>query len=376
MQIPFNKIYTTGSEIKNIAKAIQFGKLAGDGKFTQQVQKFFEERYGFERPLLTTSCTDALEMSAILSNIDSESEVIMPSYTFVSTANAFALRGAKIVFADSEQITPNIDSTKIEALITSKTKAIVVMHYGGVSCDMDPIMELAVKYNLIVIEDAAQAVDAFYKRRPLGSIGAFGTFSFHETKNIIAGEGGLLTINNPDYKQRAEIIREKGTNRSQFFRGEVDKYGWVDIGSSFLASDIIAAFLSAQLEEIDLIQEKRIKLWDRYNEKLQKLKAINPTILPYIHNYATNNAHMYYITCSNLGERTELTKFLSERGIKATFHYLSLHSSSFYAKKHDGRQLPESDKWTDCLLRLPMYADLHLSEVDYVCDNICSFYNV
>jgi dTDP-4-amino-4,6-dideoxygalactose transaminase len=376
MEIPFNKPYTTGFELPNIAEAIQSGKLAGDGKFTKKVHDFFEKRYGFQKSLLTTSCTDALEMSAILSDIDENSEVIVPSYTFVSTANAFALRGAKIVFADSESETPNIDATKIEALITPKTKAIVVMHYGGVSCDMDSIMELANTHNLIVIEDAAQAIDAYYKDKPLGSIGAFGTFSFHETKNIISGEGGLLTINDQKYQQRAVIIREKGTNRSQFFRGEIDKYGWVDIGSSFLASDIIAAFLSAQLDELNQIQEKRINNWNRYYKNLEVLKTIAPNILPFVHSYATNNAHMFYLTCADLDERTQLMKFLASKGIKTTFHYLSLHSSSYFASRHDGRELKCSDKWTDCIVRLPMFADLELAEVDFVCEQIRSFFNV
>ena len=376
MEIPFNKTYTTGFELPNIAEAILSGKLAGDGKFTMRVQDFFEKRYGFQKSLLTTSCTDALEMSAILANIDENSEVIIPSYTFVSTANAFALRGAKIVFADSEIETPNIDTNQIESLITTKTKAIVAVHYGGVACDMDAIMNIAKKNNLIVIEDAAQAIDAFYKDKSLGSIGDFGTFSFHETKNIISGEGGLLTINSLKNQKRAEIIREKGTNRSEFFRGEVDKYGWVDVGSSFLASDITAAFLYAQLQQIDQIQEKRVKLWQRYYKNLEELKIISSNILPFIHNYATNNAHMFYLTCRSLDERTSLIKFLASRGVKSTFHYLSLHSSAYFTNRHDGRKLEHSDKWSNCLVRLPMYTDLKTIEVDYVCDQIKIFFNV
>ena len=376
MEIPFNKPYTTGLELTNIAEAIRSGKLAGDGKFTNKVHDFFKSRYGFQKSLLTTSCTDALEMSAILSDIDENSEVIIPSYTFVSTANAFALRRAKIVFADSEYETPNIDAAKIEELITPKTKAIVVMHYGGVACDMDPIMQLAKKNNLIVIEDAAQAIDSYYHEKPLGAIGDFGTFSFHETKNIISGEGGLLTINDQKYEQRAEIIREKGTNRSQFFRGEVDKYGWVDVGSSFLASDIIAAFLSAQLQDLDAIQKKRIGTWERYCKNLEVLKSISPNILPRVHSYATNNAHMFYLTCDDLNERSRLIKFLAEKGIKSAFHYSSLHSSSYFECRHDGRELKNSDKWTDSLVRLPMYVELKPTEVDYICEQIISFFNV
>lgn len=373
--IPFNKPYTTGQEIINISKAIESGKLAGDGTFTFAVQRFMEERYGFNKTLLTTSCTDALEMSAILADTDCDSEVIMPSYTFVSTANAFALRGAKIVFADSGQLSPNMDANQLESLITPNTKAIVVMHYAGIACDMDPIMALAKKHNLIVIEDAAQAIDAFYKGKPLGGIGDLSTFSFHETKNIISGEGGLLCINNKRYKKRAEIIREKGTNRSQFFRGEIDKYGWVDIGSSFLASEIIAAFLMAQLDKIDEIQNKRKQLWERYNNNLKGLQTNGENRLPIIPEYATNNAHMYYLKCAHIDERTKLMEFLSGKNIKTTFHYLSLHKSSFFVPKHDGRELKESDVWADCLLRLPMYYDLTNENVDFICQNILSFYN-
>lgn len=373
--IPFNKPYTTGKEIVNISNAIESGKLAGDGAFTFAVQRFMEERYGFNKTLLTTSCTDALEMSAILADIDCDSEVIMPSYTFVSTANAFALRGANIVFADSEQSSPNLDITQLEPLITPKTKAIIVMHYAGIACDMDPVIELAKKHNLTVIEDAAQAIDSYYKGRPLGGIGDLSTFSFHETKNIISGEGGLLCINNERYKKRAEIIREKGTNRSQFFRGEIDKYGWVDIGSSFLASEIIAAFLMAQLDELDEIQKKRKQLWERYHNNLNGLLHIRENILPFIPEYATNNAHMYYLRCESLQERTKLMEFLSANNIKSTFHYLSLHKSPYFAQKHDGRELKKSDIWADCLVRLPMYFDLTNDNVDFICQNILSFYN-
>lgn len=374
--IPFNKPYTTGQEIVNIAKAIESGKLAGDGTFTFAVQHFMEKRYGFNKTLLTTSCTDALEMSAILADINFDSEVIMPSYTFVSTANAFALRGAKIIFADSGQSSPNLDVTQLESLITPKTKAIVVMHYAGIACDMDIVMALARKHKLTIIEDAAQAIDAFYKGKPLGGIGDMSTFSFHETKNIISGEGGLLCINNEKYKKRAEIIREKGTNRSQFFRGEIDKYGWVDIGSSFLASEIIAAFLMAQLNKIDDIQNKRKQIWNRYNNNLKGLLQVRENILPFIPEFASNNAHMYYLRCESLQERTKLMDFLSSKNVKSTFHYLSLHKSPYFALKHDGRELKESDAWADCLLRLPMYFDLTMQNVDFICQNILRFYNV
>jgi dTDP-4-amino-4,6-dideoxygalactose transaminase len=374
--IPFNKPFITGNEIKNISNAIELGKLAGDGEYTRLVQQFFKSEYGINKSLLTTSCTDALEMCAILSDIDNQCEVIIPSYTFVSTANAFALRGAKIVFADSESLTPNIDTDEIESLITSKTKVIVAMHYGGVACDMDSIVHLASKYNLTVIEDAAQAIDSYYKGKPLGSIGSLGSFSFHETKNIICGEGGLLTINDKNFVERAEIIREKGTNRSKFFRGEVDKYNWVDIGSSFLASDIVAAFLLAQLNQLSLIQQRRIKLWERYNENLEILNKISPDLLPHIHSYATNNAHMYYLTCSSLEERGRLIDFLLKERIVATFHYLPLHSSPFFKEKYNGRELKSAERWANCLVRLPLYADLEIAEVDYICEQIRSFFNV
>ncbi|WP_037360278.1 dTDP-4-amino-4,6-dideoxygalactose transaminase [Asinibacterium sp. OR53] len=375
MEIPFNKPYITGQEIENIARVIELKKLAGDGEYTASVQKYMEDKYGFKKTLLTTSCTDALEMCALLANIDSQSEIIMPSYTFVSTANAFALRGAKIVFADSERITPNIDVNKIEELITEKTRVIVAMHYAGASCDMDKINSLSEKYNLIVIEDAAQAIDSYYKNQPLGTIGALSTFSFHETKNLTSGEGGLLAINRPEYIMRAEIIREKGTNRSQFFRGEIDKYGWVDIGSSFLASELIAAFLMAQLNKKEDIQQKRRSLWNRYYNNLSNLGASNENLLPIIPEYATNNAHMFYLTCEDIEERTKLMKTLSSKGIKSTFHYLSLHKSNYYKDKHDGRELSQADKWADCLVRLPMFTDLTYDEVDYISENILNFYN-
>ncbi|MEY4937884.1 MAG: hypothetical protein RIS64_4243, partial [Bacteroidota bacterium] len=257
ISIPFNKPFLTGKEVHYIYQAVQSGKISGDGLFTKKCHDFFEKRYHFKKALLTTSCTDALEMAAILINIQPGDEVIMPSYTFVSTANAFVLRGAKIIFADSMRNHPNMDADSLESLITSRTKAIVPVHYAGVACDMDKIMALATKYNLYVIEDAAQAIDSFYKGKPLGSIGHLAAFSFHETKNIISGEGGMLAINDETFIERAEIIREKGTNRSKFFRGEIDKYGWVDIGSSYLPSDMIAAFLYAQLENLEVIQAKR-----------------------------------------------------------------------------------------------------------------------
>lgn len=367
MNIPFNKPYLTGREAHYMYQAVMKGKLSGNGEFTKRCQSFFEERYGFKKCLLTTSCTDALEMAAILCDIQPGDEVIVPSYTFVSSALAFVREGAKIVFADSMERNPNIDAEKIEALITPKTKVIVPVHYAGVACDMDKIMEIANKYNLIVVEDAAQAIDSNYKGRPLGSIGHLSAFSFHETKNIIAGEGGMLAINDERFIRRAEIIWEKGTNRAEFFRGEVNKYGWVDTGSSFLPSEVVAAFLWAQLEELDNIQNRRKLLWNKYYELLKPLAEKGIFILPDIPEYATNNAHMFYLVCNNLEERTALIKKLKENGVLAVFHYLSLHSSEFYKDKHDGRDLPNCDRYADCLVRLPFFYELEERDVEYIC---------
>jgi dTDP-4-amino-4,6-dideoxygalactose transaminase len=376
MRIPFNKPFLSGSELNNMKEAVLSGKISGDGIFTKKCHTFFEEKYGFKKVLLTTSCTDALEMAAILIDIKPGDEVIAPSYTFVSTVNAFVLRGATIVFCDSKANHPNIDEDKIEALITPKTKAIIPVHYAGSACDMDKIMTIANKHNLFVIEDAAQAIDSYYKGRPLGSIGHMSAFSFHETKNIIAGEGGMLVINDEKFAVRAEIIREKGTNRSQFFRGEIDKYGWVDIGSSFLPSDIIAAFLYAQLESLETIQNKRIFLWNKYNELLANLSQKGNIKLPEIPDYATNNAHMFYIICGSLSERSTLINYLKDNGVFAVFHYLSLHKSGFYESQYSGPpiNMPYSDMFTDRLLRLPMYYELNVSDVEYICEHIINFY--
>ena len=356
-----------------IQVAVAAFKISGDGEFTKKCHAFFESRYGFKKALLTTSCTDALEMAAILLDIKPGDEVIMPAYTFVSTANAFVLRGAKIVFADSYPGNPNMDPQQIEALITPNTKVIVPVHYAGVACDMDRITDIAAKYNLFVVEDAAQAIDSFYKGRPLGSIGDLAAFSFHETKNIISGEGGMLAINEGRFIERAEIIREKGTNRTKFYRGEIDKYGWVDIGSSFLPSDIIAAFLYAQLEHLDEIQRKRKKIWNNYYDGLKNL-AYKGIGLPVIPDYATNNAHLFYIVCQNLNERTRLINYLKEKSVNAVFHYLSLHKSPFYHAKHGLRELPNTDKFSDCLVRLPFYYNLTESDQALVIDAINSFF--
>jgi len=366
--IPFNKPYLTGKETHYIYDAVNTGKISGNGKYTKLCQSYFENNFGFKKCLLTTSCTDALEMAAILINIKPGDEVIMPSYTFVSTSNAFILRGAHIVFADSNASNPNIDAETIESLITSKTKAIVPVHYAGIACDMDKIMELAAKYNLFVVEDAAQAIDSYFiskdgTKKALGSIGHLAAFSFHETKNIISGEGGMLAINDMKFAERAEIIWEKGTNRSAFFRGEVDKYGWVDVGSSFLPSEIIAAFLWAQIENIEFIQSQRKKHWENYFNKLSDWTKENQIQLPIIPNFATNNAHMFYLVCKNLAQRAAIIQKLKDNNVMAVFHYLSLHDSPFYKDKHDGRVLKESDKYSDCLLRLPMYFDVDTDAV-------------
>ena len=362
-------------------EAVFAGKLSGNGKFTKRCQAWFEEHYGFRKTLLTTSGTDALEMCAMLCELKPGDEVIVPSYTFVSTALAFLREGAKVVFADSMQRNPNLDAETLEALITPRTKVIVPVHYAGVACDMDAIMAVAEKHNLLVVEDAAQAIDSYYTSNikhqtlPLGGIGHLAAFSFHETKNVTAGgEGGLLVVNDERFVRRAEIIWEKGTNRAEFFRGEVNKYGWVDMGSSFLPSEVNAAFLWAQLENIDDIQAKRKSLWNTYYERLAPLSAKGAFMLPDIPEYATNNAHMFYIVLPSLEARTALIKYLKESGVGAVFHYLSLHSSEYYKDKHDGRALPECDRYADCLVRLPLFYDLTIEEVNHICDLIDTYY--
>ena len=384
--IPFNKPYLTGKEAHYMYEAVFTGKLSGNGMFTQRCQAYFEKRYGFQKCLLTTSCTDALEMAAILCEIKPGDEVIIPSYTFVSTALAFVREGAKIVFADSRKEHPNIDADLIESLITPKTRVIVPVHYAGMACDMDRIMALADKYHLLVVEDAAQAIDSYYNplppkegtgkdSRPLGSIGHLAAFSFHETKNIISGEGGMLAINDERFIHRAEIIWEKGTNRAEFFRGEVNKYGWVDIGSSFLPSEIIAAFLWAQVENLDEIQHKRKQHWNHYYEGLKPLADKGFFSIPAIPEYATNNAHMFYLVCPSLDERTKLINALKQKDILAVFHYLSLHSSPYYHEKHDGRVLANCDHFADCLVRLPLFYELTDKNLELIIETIKAVYS-
>lgn len=425
LKIPFNKPFLSGLELKYIQKAVSLGKISGNGEFTHRCQEFFENRYGFQKCLLTTSATDALEMAALLLNIKPGDEIIMPSFTFVSTANAFILRGAKIVFVDSKADHPNLDESKIEELITPRTRAIVVVHYGGLACDMDLIMDIANSNNLFVVEDAAQAIDSFYKGKALGGIGHLGCFSFHETKNIQCGEGGMLVINDTNFVKRAEIIWEKGTNRAAFFRGEIDKYGWVDIGSSFLPSEVTAAFLWAQLENLDQIQSRRKAIWEDYigvfSDPFHPPKLLNPNYIKILKDAATNlhiepntqfslampklpiiqsacteqsrieasvikhrlsdfsqqssdigrpsshtpnlksNFHIFFLLFQNLDSRSHYANNLKERGIFAVFHYQSLHKSTF-AKTHFPQQseriLPNSDRYSDCLLRLPMFYEL------------------
>ena len=357
-------------------QAVYTGKLSGNGVFTKKCQQFFEERYGFLKAVMTTSGTDALEMAAILCDVKPGDEVIVPSYTFVSTALAFVRQGARIVFADSCPHNPNIDADKLEGLITEKTKVIVPMHYAGVACDMDRIMDIAHRHNVLVVEDAAQAIDSYYKGRPLGGIGHLGCFSFHETKNVTAGgEGGLLAVNDERFLRRAEIIWEKGTNRAEFFRGMVNKYGWVDTGSSFLPSEINSAFLYAQLESLAEIQARRKALWHQYDEGLRDLAAMGYFTQPNIPTYATNNAHMYYIVCRSLDERTRLIAYFKEKGIYAAFHYLSLHLSDYYRSvEKDIPTLPCCDSFADRLVRMPMFFELKDEEVQYIIQEIHSFF--
>lgn len=374
--IPFNKPCLTGKEAHYMYQAVYTGKLSGNGYFTKKCQQFFMKRYGFKKCLLTTSGTDALEMCAMLCDLKPGDEVIVPSYTFVSIALAFLREGAKVVFADSMDSNPNLDAEKLEALVTPRTRVIAPVHYAGVACDMGVIMAVAERHNLIVVEDAAQAIDSFYKGKALGGVGHLGAFSFHETKNITAGgEGGLLVINDERFIRRSEILWEKGTNRAEFFRGAVNKYGWVDMGSSFLPSEINAAFLYAQLENLDDIQSKRQKLWEQYFVGLQQLAGKGLIRLPQIPGYATNNAHMFYIVCRNLEERSGLIKFLKEHEILAPFHYLSLHKSDYYKAHNDNiPKLPYCDMYADCLVRMPMFYELELEQVDMIVATIKEYF--
>ncbi len=355
--IPFNKPYCSGRELSYIQEVCHSTTMSGNGQFTKLCHGFFEKRYGFRKCLLTTSGTDALEMCAMLCELKPGDEVIVPSYTFVSTAIAFLREGAKVVFADSSNESPNVTVEQLKPLINERTKVLVVVHYAGVACDMDGIMELAKQHNLLVVEDAAHSVDSFYKGRPLGGIGHLGAFSFHETKNINCGEGGMLVVNDERFVRRSEIIWEKGTNRAEFYRGMVNKYGWCDMGSSFLPSEFNAAFLWAQLEQLDDIQGKRRHIWESYDMALRG-HLPEGFLLPSLPDYATNNYHMYYLLCPSLQARTKLMNYLKNHGVQATFHYLPLHSSKYYEDKHDGRELKNCDRYADTLVRLPLFYEL------------------
>lgn len=374
--IPFNKPPFIGAEIEYIKEAVIARKICGDGAFTKKCNNKLEQMSGSEKALITTSGTSALEMAAILCNIQPGDEVIMPSYTFVSTANAFVLRGAKIVFVDIRPDTMNIDEKLIESAITEKTKAIVPVHYAGVACEMDTIMDIAKRHNLMVVEDAAQGVMSYYKGRGLGSIGDFGCYSFHETKNYSMGEGGAVLVNNADSIERAEIIREKGTDRSKFIRGQVDKYTWVDLGSSYLQSELNCAYLYAQIEDPTIINNDRLKSWNLYYQSLAPLADKGCIELPVIPKECEHNAHMFYIKTKDIEERSRLIAFLKENGISAVFHYVPLHSSP--AGQDFGRFNGE-DKYTtkesERLLRLPMYYGLSSEEVAFICEKVKEFYN-
>lgn len=365
--IPFNKPYMTGKELWNIAQAHAAGHLAGDGAFTRKCHAWLESRTGARKALLTHSCTSALEMAAILVGFEPGDEVIMPSFTFVSTANAFVLQGAVPVFVDIRRDTLNIDETLIEAAITPRTKAIVVVHYAGVGCEMDAILAIAERHRLKVIEDAAQGIMSSYRRRPLGSLGHMGTLSFHETKNIIAGEGGALLINDLALAQRAEIIREKGTNRSQFYRGQVDKYTWVDRGSSYLPSELIAAFLSAQMDEADDITQRRLALWNTYHRMLEPLEASGRLRRPVVPPDCLHNAHMYYVLLKGLQDRTHVIETLKAAGISAVFHYVPLHNSPAglrFGRSHGS--MANTEELADSLLRLPLWLGLEEQQNEVV----------
>lgn len=391
--IPFNKPFIVGNEMDYISQVLATGKTSGNGPFTKRCQAFFEKHYGYTKCLLTTSGTDALEMAAILADIQPGDEVIMPSFTFVSTALAFVRQGARIIFADSCRGNPNLDAESIEPLITPRTKVLVPVHYAGVSCDMGKIMLLAAKYHLLVVADAAHAIDSCYIGRlpiskfpwqkqlkekkgsyPLGGIAHLGCFSFHETKNIQCGEGGMLSINDPKLVRRAEIIWEKGTNRADYFRGEVKKYEWVDVGSSFLPSGITAAFLWAQLQELRKIQDRRVRLWNAYFAGLKPLADRGYFDVPELPPYATNNAHMFYVVCRSPRERDDLQEYLGRKGIQTATHYQSLHDSSYYRNKYKGPDLVNCKRFVECLLRLPLFYELRLGQVRSIISAIKAYY--
>lgn len=372
MRIPFNKPYFTGREIEYMQDAMKLDKVCGDGEYTKKLNNFIEARFGTKKALFVSSCSSALDMAGLLLNLKPDDEVIMPSFTFTSTANAVTLRGAKVVFADIEPQTMNIDPKEIEEKITLRTKAIFVVHYAGVACDMDRITELAKRNNLKIVEDAAQGVNAKYKDKYLGTIGDIGCYSFHETKNYICGEGGAILINrDEEWVKKAEIIREKGTNRSQFFRGEVDKYSWVEMGSSYLGADILAGFLYAQFEELDSIQDKRRQIFEYYYSNLKALEIAGKIRLPIIPEHCNTNYHMFYLIFQNEKERDKAMQQLKEVGIMAVFHYIPLHVSPMgRAMGYKEGDLPITEEYSNRLLRLPMYADLRQEDQEYIIEKL------
>ena len=373
--IPFNVPPCVGTELQYIKEAIESHKICGDGAFTKKCNAWLEERFGAQKVLLTTSGTTALDMAALLCELKEGDEVILPSYTFSSTATSAVLGGARLVFVDIRPDTMNIDEKKIEEAITERTRAIIAVHYAGIACEMDTIMEIARKYNLVVIEDAAQGVMSTYKGRALGTIGDFGCYSFHETKNYSMGEGGALVINNPEYNERAEILREKGTNRSKFFRGQVDKYTWVDFGDSYLPSELNAAYLWAQLCAADEINENRMASWNQYYQELKGLEESGRIELPVIPEGCVHNAHMFYIKCRDLEERTSFISYMKEEGILTVFHYIPLHSAPAGLKygRFSGKDL-YTTKESERLVRLPMYYGLEQEKIEFICEKIKNFY--
>ncbi|MBM3430497.1 MAG: dTDP-4-amino-4,6-dideoxygalactose transaminase [Bacteroidetes bacterium] len=370
--IPFNKPYVTGNEISYIQEVISLGKIASNGKFTEKCERFFEERYGFKRALLTTSCTTALEMAALLIDIKLGDEIIVPSYTYVSTANVFEKLGGKIVFADACAEFPNLDPDNLEKLITPNTKAIVPMHYGGVSCDMERIMKIAERHQLYVIEDAAMSIDNTYENKYIGSIGHFAAFSFHETKNISCGEGGLLVVNDPKFIERAEILRDKGTNRKQFLNGAIDKYEWVDIGGSFAPNEFTAAYLFSQLEEIDFIQRKRMEIWNTYACEFEKIQS-SLVEIPKIPAHSRTNGQGFFVVCNSKDSRDSLIAFMAKKDIQLSFHYQALHQSKYYLSRNPEISLPNAERFSDCLVRFPLFTDLQVQDVEQICKELREF---
>lgn len=374
--VPFNSPYKSPNDLFYLTDQFHSNKFSGNGKYTQKCQSFFEEEYCFKKSFLTTSCTAALEMTALLIDCKDGDEIIMPSYTFVSTALAFVREGAKIVFADSYSDNPNLDLSKITSLINSNTKAIVVIHYAGMSVDMDELLKITEDFNIILIEDAAQAIHSFYQNKPLGSFGHLATFSFHETKNIHAGEGGMLIINDQKYCKRAEVLWEKGTNRMAFSRGEISKYEWIDKGSSFLPSEITAAFLYSQLLDVKKVTTKRLIIWQHYHSSLLTLKNKGLIFFPNKNEVNQHNAHIFYIICNSKKVRNELINYLNNKGVQVVFHYQALHQSKFHLQANSYKPLPNAEKYSDCLLRLPLFYSLSINQQNYVITEIYNFFKV